>query len=314
MWRKSSWRSFVALFACLMALMMVLPVMGSAEERTDASGRWKYILEDGEATIIGYEGESPGGDLTIPGELDGYAVTGINEWEAVLGYCGSLTSVTIPESLIRGMNAGTFSNSPLKRINVHPDNPKYASIDGVLFDKELKMLLAYPEGGRGDYEVPHGILGIAPSAFESCIGLTGVVIPDGVTSIGNQAFSNSHSLVNVTMPNSITYIGNRAFILCRSLTGVVIPDGITSIGNGTFEGCSNLTSVAIPDSVTNIGNSAFAGCSSLTNVNIPDSVVSIAAQNPFAGCPLVRINVHPDNPQYISIDGVLFDKKLKMLI
>ena len=66
---------------------------------------------------------------------------------------------------------------------------------------------------------------------------------------------------------------------------------VTSIGDRAFFGCSSLTSVTIPDSVTSIGPLAFSGCSSLT-----------------------AINVHAANPNYSSVDGVLFDKNQTTLI
>lgn len=93
MCRKLLSGKMMVLLAALLALFMAGGV--AEEERTDASGRWKYVLEDGVATITGYV-EEPNGNLVIPGELDGFPVTGIG---AAFMYCHGLTDVTIPEGV-----------------------------------------------------------------------------------------------------------------------------------------------------------------------------------------------------------------------
>jgi len=45
----------------------------------------------------------------------------------------------------------------LTTITVAPDNPVYASRDGVLFDKEGKTLLCYPTGRKGAYTIPASV-------------------------------------------------------------------------------------------------------------------------------------------------------------
>jgi len=118
-----------------------------------------------------------------------------------------------------------------------------------------------------------------------------VVIEDGVTNIGDFAFYDCRGLTSVTIPNSVTSIGGYAFFSCTSLTSVTIGNSVTSIGDQAFRGCTGLTSVTIPEGVTSIGDAAFCDCSGLTSINVAD-----------------------DNPNYISKDGVLFDKQQTTLI
>ena len=75
------------------------------------------------------------------------------------------------------------------------------------------------------------------------------------------------------------------------MTSVTIGIGVTSIGEHAFDGCSSLTSVTIPNSVTSIGEHAFHGCSSL-----------------------ISIDVAPENVNYCSANGVLFNKAKNLLI
>ena len=77
---------------------------------------------------------------------------------------------------------------------------------------------------------------------------------------------------------------------------VVIPKTIGGyevkwIGYAVFLDCIGITSIVIPDSVISIDSSAFGGCTSLT-----------------------EITVSPDNKNYSSVDGVLFNKDGSELI
>lgn len=135
-----------------------------------------------------------------------------------------------------------------------------------------------------------------------------------VTTVGNGAFQNCTELVGVIIPEGITDIGFVAFAGCSSLSEVTIPNSLTSIDTGAFDRCSSLTSLTIPNNVTYIGSLAFRSCSSLTRITIPNSVVSLAF-DAFTQCSgLTGIDVEADNPNYSSVDGVLFDKTGQKLL
>ncbi|MDD3267565.1 MAG: leucine-rich repeat protein, partial [Burkholderiales bacterium] len=113
---------------------------------------------------------------------------------------------------------------------------------------------------------------------------------------------------------SVTSIGMWAFNGCSSLTSITIPNGITSIGSCAFNRCSNLTSITIPNSVTSIGSYAFEECDSLASISIPNSVMSIGGDI-FERCSnLKNIIVNNNNYNYISVDGVLFNKLKTQII
>lgn len=50
-------------------------------------------------------------------------------------------------------------------INVDADNQSYKSVDGVLFSKNGKSILAYPGGRYGEYDIPTGTEIIGQDAF-----------------------------------------------------------------------------------------------------------------------------------------------------
>ncbi len=161
--------------------------------------------------------------------------------------------------------------------------------------------------------LPDGLTSIGALAFYDS-NLTNVTIPQGVTSIGGQAFYSCYALTNVTIPQGVTEIPCDAFESCSSLTNVTIPDSVTSIEAGAFNDCSSLTNVTIPERVTYIGMGAFMNCDALTSITIPASVTEIEIMA-FEQCnSLSAIYVAPDNPNYSSQDGVLFDKAKTDLI
>ena len=112
----------------------------------------------------------------------------------------------------------------------------------------------------------------------------------------------------------VTAIGKEAFYSCDALTSVIIPDGVTEIGEEAFSKCYKLASITLPDSVTEIGRGAFFFCSSLTSITLPEGVTTIG-NYVFSSCIILdEIEVSPENPNYTSVDGVLFTKNMKTLV
>lgn len=102
-----------------------------------------------------------------------------------------------------------------------------------------------------------------------------------------------------------------------SIQAVVVENGVISIGNFSFYDCNNLSSVSLPDSLTTICLSPFGNCSNLTEISIPKNVTEIGNdfQNNFNDCTkLIAIHVADDNPNYTSVDGVLFTKNKDRLL
>ena len=212
--------------------------------------------------------------------------------EEAFALCEKLTKIEIPASVeVIGLNA-FYCCTSMNEIIVSPDNEIYTSIDGVLFSKDMKTLINYPQGKSGSE----------------------YTVPDSVTSLEAYSFFNCDSLERVFIPDSVTQIGDCAFYECSNLTEIPIPKTIKSIGNGVFENCEKLTSIIIPDTVTSIEERAFYCCSEMTSIFIPASVSSIG-NNAFGNCDkLKEITVSDDNKYYTSKEGVLFDKSMTKLI
>ena len=81
---------------------------------------------------------------------------------------------------------------------------------------------------------------------------------------------------------------------------------VVALGEKAFYGAS-LTNVTIPSSVTRIGFRCFLFANGLSTINVPASVTEID-EEAFGAYNLVSINVDEGNPNYRTIDGMLFSK------
>ena len=194
----------------------------------------------------------------------------------------ALTSVTIPNSVTTIKSDAFEECTSLTAIDISEQNPKYTSVDGIVYNKNITKLLRCPVG-KTSVTIPDSVTTIEEDAFYYCTSLTSVTIPDSVTTIEEGAFYYCTSLTSVTIPDSVTAIGVCAFGKCTNLTSVTISNNVTTVAEWTFSGCTSLPSVTIPDSVTTISYGTFEECTHLTSVSIPESVTTIE-KNAFSKC------------------------------
>ena len=311
-----------------MALTIVttlFPIIATAYVGTQY-GDYLYYRINNDNTITITDCNESAVSVDIPAQIDGMSVTNIGD--RAFQSCDSLTSVTIPDSVMR-IYAGAFESctnltniyipgsvtyisdevfsycTNLVSITVNNDNPNYCSMDGNLFNKNKTELIQYAIGKTDvHYTIPDGITYIGYCAFWACTGLTSITIPDSVTGIGAGAFSGFENLtsINVDSGNPIysSMDGNlfdkdkTSLILYatgKTDTAYTVPNGVTWIHDNAFSGCTSLTSVTIPDSVTGIGISVFSGCENLTSINVDNG-----------------------NPDYCSVEGYLFNKDITALV
>ena len=326
--KLKKWLPALAAFA---AMVVLCAVCAGAETYGDLE---YSVLDDGTVEITDYNGSAK--TVDIPEKINGKSVTSIGDCafryctslksitipnsvmeigSSAFSGCSSLTSITIPNSVteigvyafkgctsltsitipnsVTNIGDSTFWGcSSLTAIYVAVDNKNYTSVNGVLFNKDKTALICYPAGKTDkSYNITNSVTSIGDYAFNGCSSLTSVTIPNSVTEIGGSAFVGCASLKSITMPNSVTSIGDMAFYKCSSLTSITIPDSVTSIGSSAFSDCSKLRSITIPNSVTSIGAWAFNGCTGLT-----------------------AINVAMENQNYVSPDGVLYNKDKTTII
>lgn len=215
----------------------------------------------------------------------------------------SLTSLTIPKSVVAIAIGALSECGSLTNISVASSSLNYSSENGVLFNRDHAVLIQCPGGLRGSYSISTKVAAIGDEAFQGCFHLEEVTIPSSVTNIGDHAFAGCHSLPHLMIPDSVVAIGDGAFFDNTNLTSVVISTNVTSLETEVFGYCYNLTMVTIPTSVTNIGVGAFSWCSKLAELTLPNTVVHIQG-SAFFSCTNLGSLVLPTN--LVQIDGEAF--------
>ena len=124
-------------------------------------------------------------------------------------FCGSPTSVTIPNS-VTFIGDRAFSS--------------------------CRWLTSVTIGNSVKY--------IGSLAFYECNNLTSINIPNSVTTIGSDAFYGCN-LTSITIPNNVISIGARAFMWCSNITSITIGKSVTTIGEKAFHYCCNSSNSSI---------------------------------------------------------------------
>lgn len=222
-------------------------------------------------------------------------------------FCSGIGStVTIPAS-VRNIEAGVFSLCySLEAIHVEEGNVNYESVDGVLFDEELKIVYCYPaRKSAEEYEIPYGVEIIEVAAFNGA-KFGNVVIPETVTTIQTDAFMNCYNLSVLRIPKSVAVMGclydpipmeiaeenpyfksEDKFLLSKdgkvlhaayrdaTDTTYRVPGGVEVVGSLSFYGLGNVKEIILPESVIEIENEAFPGCTALEKIYVPETVTRL---------------------------------------
>ena len=209
---------------------------------------------------------------------------------AFFGIESASKTINIPDS-VGYIGDGAFSYIyGVEQFTVGTQNPVYATIDGVLFNKKEKALIAFPLNKQGItkdtsrtttyYTIPDGITTIANYACygfnQVTDGMGGKLIdvvefPETITSIGNYSFAyadivndKSNDGRNLVLPKAVSQLGVGAFREANQTYGreKIIDLGLTGlheIPDYAFCG-TRVDSVIFPKQVETIGAYAFAEC------------------------------------------------------
>ena len=172
------------------------------------------------------------------------------------------------------------------------------------------MSIMVPNFGRVKSE--HALANVMVNNEELQAGRT-LVIGNDVKKIGAYALAFSNKLINISVPSSVTEIGAGAFTVCKNLVNVQLDSNVSTIPNGLFLLDSKIDDLVIPEGVTEIKDNAF-GFAKIKNLHLPSTLNTLSSD--FFDFPTLisNIEVNSGNPNYSSIDGVLYDKTGTSLI
>lgn len=307
----------------------VLPVIAIADEAF--AGAWlEEILLPDTIRQIGcraFAASRLRGSMVLP---EGVEALGA----AAFADCSGLMHVALPETLASvGVNPFQGCNE-LREISVSAYHPRLASIQGALYDKERRRLIAWPMGRRDEVcQVPAGILEIGSCAFSGL--MRDIRLPEGLRSIGNSAFGLCIRLESLRIPDSVQEIGANPFAFCDALRRIEIspqhsrfiwtgemlidryeqrliaclsaarastcqvPEDVRDVGAEAFLGCTGLQRIVLPRQLERIGSYAFDGCSSLLEIDLPQTLREIGA-GAFGGCVSLRRLAIPAETERIA--------------
>jgi len=228
-----------------------------------------YVIPEGIRTIAdGAFTNSAITELTTPQSL---RYIGQNAFSN----CTKLVKVNLNKNVeTLGRGPFRFCNE-LKEIVVHKDNGRYATVDGILFNKSLSSIIRCPEKKTGDIILPNTVTKIAAYSFEWCMEIKSVRIPKGCVFIGCWAFSSCEKISDILILDTVNYIDDSAFSYCSNIESVIIPDSVTHLGSQAFFSCENLKEIEIGNGVKKLGPSLFELCEKLNTVTLGENITEI---------------------------------------
>ena len=215
-----------------------------------------YSIENGEATVTKVPNKTIVTEIFIPDEYEGVPVTKIADFSAT--NLEDVTEITIGKN-VREISDWAFGNSKkVTKIEVDDNNPYLCDVEGVVYTKDMKVLLFYPPQKGVVTDKDENGNEVKYASYE---------IPEGVESIRSKAFYKCSDLKEIKLPSTLKTIEEKAFFLCDPKE-IILPDGLETIGKDAFGFCSSLKEVTVPASVTRIDDYAFYSCTSLLEVNM----------------------------------------------
>ena len=212
-------------------------------------------------------------------------ITGIGK--GAFQHCTSLQSITLPPSL-EGLFSDIFVGcEQLSSISIRSDNQDFITQDGILYSKNQKGLIAYPQGKKAAYfTVPDTVTEITDYAFYGNIFLKSVDLKN-TEIIREFAF---YGCENLEKADALSLLGVGAFAFDETkiadnaqeelkFGNVFYRYGGTKeilseasfyrtnvIADYAFRDNENIKEIFIPSYVVQIGSLAFIGCKNLKSV------------------------------------------------
>lgn len=219
-----------------------------------------YTEADGKITLTKYKGNKEHIILPENASALGGQVFQIAEDESTIA---AIKSLKIPQNIESIDGLSLFWSVNLYTIEVDEANAKYASKGGVLFNKTLDTLIAYPMGRSVEttsaYVIPEGVKTIEQYAFTG-YERKSLILPSTLETIKYCAFSYAY-FEEITFPSGLKTVENYGIYNMPSLKKATFPkDAAFSSNNYLLDECKALEELTAPADIYNkcyISSEAF---------------------------------------------------------
>ena len=197
--------------------------------------------------------------------------------------CTSLASIFLPKTveIVSPLTfpmyekSWSYNKKPdaiFEAIQVSSDNPIYCSVDGILYSKDMSILIAVPTAYKETtLTLPETVTTIGEWAFAHNQFVKKVILPKSLKEIKENAFQECLELETINLEN-VEIIGKCVFSECANLKEIIV--NCDTIEEATFKGCKSLEKVFIPN-VKTIKEEAFDSCYALKHIDFPECLESI---------------------------------------
>lgn len=249
--------------------------------------------------IIGFSGSSD--EAVIPAEVNGKPVVKITK----LADEGSIKKIVIPAS-VKQIAKDAFNNiNGLESIEVAAESEDFASVDGVLYSKDMTKLILCPSANK----------------------ITSLSIADTVTELEDGAVSGVEALEEISVGSGLTSVDKSLFTECPNIKKITVSASVETID---YEYIKAKTSIAEYDVAED--NTVYSSVDGVLynkektvlytypsgkkddKFELPATVEEIT-ENAFEGCSEISaFTVASDNAHYAAVDGILFNKDMSELV
>lgn len=281
-------------------------------------------------TIRGYAGSA----AETYARENGFAFESLGDMAAQSGKCGANLTWTLAGSTLTISGTGAMDNYTY----YWDDTAMVEATTAPWFSLPYTQLVLEPgittignyafcgSNLSGSVTVPEGVTAIGAYAFNSCTQITGLSLPATLKTIGSYAFSRLSDGIGLRLPANLTAIdkggvsgtswgeitvdpANKAF---RMADGGLYNSAGTRLlavvhGTGTFR---------IADTAAQVDVQAFRNCGySAVHIGAKVGADFCNSYSPFNNASsLESVTVSAANPNYKSVDGILFTKNGKKLL
>ena len=228
-------------------------------------------------------------------------------------------------------------------VEIASNNPRYKSVDGIVYDKEMTKIIIYPKHLKTEsYLAPDTLkeltfmnvsnkylkrvdlslttgMQLKQACLSNCSSLEELILPNKISCL-EQIITTLCNLNKITMAgeNETYEVDGKTIVNKETKTLLMIIDNTAKIGedikrieNYAAQSYQNEEFI-VPETIEEIGRHVFS--KKIKTIKIGKNVKKMDVRAFDSASVLERIEVSEENMFYTTIDGVLYDKNIETLL